>query len=198
MSFCFQFWMLLLLALNIILPKVLNINDAKGIQILYYDCSIILRLEGANHKYWLIQLGLFKIRQTQYCVLSDLNERISNYTYVLHPFTLPTSFSKTTPANWKSRLLRISLNETSAAMEKNWVITQNFNMRCLIYCTVVWKHVTSLFDLCFFVNKSVEENQSVNSPLNCLWFDSTDIFNKVTFVKVYEYYVFIEVILLKL
>ena len=35
-------------------PKCYNVNDAKGIQTLYHDCSIILRVEVANHKYWLI------------------------------------------------------------------------------------------------------------------------------------------------
>ena len=32
-----------------------NVNDAKGLQILYHYCSsIILRLEVTSHKYWLI------------------------------------------------------------------------------------------------------------------------------------------------
>ena len=31
-------------------PKCYNVNDAKGLEILYYDCSIILCLEVANHK----------------------------------------------------------------------------------------------------------------------------------------------------
>ena len=34
--------------------KCYNVNDAKGLQILYHDCSIILRLEVVNRKYWLI------------------------------------------------------------------------------------------------------------------------------------------------
>ena len=35
-------------------PKCNSINDVKGLQILYHYCNIILRLEVANHKYWLI------------------------------------------------------------------------------------------------------------------------------------------------
>ena len=35
-------------------PKRYNVNDAKGLQIVYHDCSIILRLEVENRKYWLI------------------------------------------------------------------------------------------------------------------------------------------------
>ena len=33
-------------------PKSYNVNDAISFQILYHDCSIILSLEVANHKYW--------------------------------------------------------------------------------------------------------------------------------------------------
>ena len=35
-------------------PKCYKVNDEKALQILYHDCSIILLLEDANHKYWLI------------------------------------------------------------------------------------------------------------------------------------------------
>ena len=35
-------------------PKCNNVNDAEGLQILYHSCNIILHLEVANHKYWLI------------------------------------------------------------------------------------------------------------------------------------------------
>ena len=35
-------------------PESYKVNDAKGLQILYHDCSIILHLEVANQKYWLI------------------------------------------------------------------------------------------------------------------------------------------------
>ena len=35
-------------------PKFCNVYDAKELQILYHDCSIILRLGVANHKHWLI------------------------------------------------------------------------------------------------------------------------------------------------
>ena len=69
-------------------PKCNNVNDAKGLQILSHYCSIILRVEVASHKYGLVWLGLFKIRQTKSCVLSDLIKKISNYTYVLHLFNL--------------------------------------------------------------------------------------------------------------
>ena len=31
--------------------KCYHLNDAKDLQILYHDCSIILRLEITNHKY---------------------------------------------------------------------------------------------------------------------------------------------------
>ena len=34
-------------------PKCYKVNDEKSLQILYHDCSIILRLEAANHRYWL-------------------------------------------------------------------------------------------------------------------------------------------------
>ena len=34
-------------------PKCYKVNDEKSLQILYHDCSIILRLEVANHRYWL-------------------------------------------------------------------------------------------------------------------------------------------------
>ena len=43
-------------------PKCNNVNDAKGLQILYhYYCNINLWLEVANHKYWLIT-GTFQIQ----------------------------------------------------------------------------------------------------------------------------------------
>ena len=35
-------------------PRYSNVNDAKGLQILYHYCDIILHLEVVNHKYWLI------------------------------------------------------------------------------------------------------------------------------------------------
>ena len=34
--------------------KCYKVNDEKALQILYHDCSKILLLEDANHKYWLI------------------------------------------------------------------------------------------------------------------------------------------------
>ena len=51
MSFCVHFWMLLLLTLKSITQSV---TDAKDLQILYHDCSIILFLETA-----IINIGLF-------------------------------------------------------------------------------------------------------------------------------------------
>ena len=38
-----------------------NVNDAKGLQILYHYCNIILHLEVADHKYWASLTGVFKI-----------------------------------------------------------------------------------------------------------------------------------------
>ena len=35
-------------------PECYKIINAKGLQVLSHDCSMILRLEVANHKYWLI------------------------------------------------------------------------------------------------------------------------------------------------
>ena len=51
MSFCFQFWMLLLLALKRYYPKCNNVNDAKVLQFFCHYGNIVLRLEVANHKY---------------------------------------------------------------------------------------------------------------------------------------------------
>ena len=34
--------------------KCYKVNDGKGLQILFHDCSIILHLAVADHKYWLI------------------------------------------------------------------------------------------------------------------------------------------------
>ena len=35
-------------------PECYNVNNAKVLQVLSHDRSMILRLEVANHKYWLI------------------------------------------------------------------------------------------------------------------------------------------------
>ena len=35
-------------------PKCYNVSDAKGVEILYHDCSILLHLEIPNQKYRLI------------------------------------------------------------------------------------------------------------------------------------------------
>ena len=43
-----------LLELKSITQKCDNVNDTKGVEILYHDCSILLRLEVPNQKYRLI------------------------------------------------------------------------------------------------------------------------------------------------
>ena len=47
--------------------------------------------------------------------------------YILLICKGPTTFSKTKPVNLKPRSLKTSLKETSADMEKYWVITQSLN-----------------------------------------------------------------------
>ena len=66
-------------------PKCYYVNDGEGLQILYQDCSIILCLEVANHKCWLILLRLFIILNLVLCIVE---KKIPNYTYLLHSFNL--------------------------------------------------------------------------------------------------------------
>ena len=66
--YCFSLWAfsLILNAFTVgtgeYYQKCYKVNDAKDLKILYQDWNIILRLQVPIHKYWLIHLGLFRIR----------------------------------------------------------------------------------------------------------------------------------------
>ena len=70
-------------------PRCYYINDGESLQILYQDCTIILCLEVANHKCWLILLRLFIILNLVLCIVE---RKIPNYTYLLHSLNLQRDY----------------------------------------------------------------------------------------------------------
>ena len=102
-SFCFDQFILLLFTLTSI-PTCYNVNDTKifkSVVLFHALCTqiiCILQIGSLN------ATGVFKIILIQFCVLSDLIRRISNYMceILLICNGQPTSFGKYKPVNIQS------------------------------------------------------------------------------------------------
>ena len=68
-------------ATEVYYPKCNNVNDAKGLHILYLYCNIILGLEVTNYKYWNWGFLNSDERSAVYCQIWLKGSQISTFRF---------------------------------------------------------------------------------------------------------------------